>query len=254
MPEKDGIVGVIPARYGSTRFPGKPLVTIAGKTMIQRVYERASAARLLSSVMVATDDERIEECVLGFGGKVVMTSKRNPTGTDRVAEVAEKIVAPYYVNIQGDEPLINPEHIDLCANLLLAGSEMSTLVAPIEDEMEVFNPNVVKVVVSESGSALMFSRAAIPYPRDYFQNGDRSSFDISIYLRHIGIYGYTFDTLKRIKVAGPCFLERIESLEQLRALWLGIEIKVARVEKAGLCVDVPADVEKIERAIEIGEL
>ena len=253
MPEKDSIVGVIPARYGSTRFPGKPLTLIAGKPMIQHVYERASSARLLSSVIVATDDERIEKCVLGFGGRVVMTSKRNPTGTDRVAEVAAMIRAPYYINVQGDEPLINPEHIDLCARMLLDGSKMCTLVAPITTIDEILNPNVVKVVLSQSGNAIMFSRAVIPYPRDYFQNKDSSTLDTSIYLRHIGIYGYTLDTLERMRLAGTCVLEQIESLEQLRALWLGIEIRVAKVDKGSLCVDVPADVERVEKAIRIGE-
>lgn len=254
MGEQDSIIGVIPARYGSTRFPGKPLTTIAGKPMIQHVYERASKAGLLSSVVVATDDRRVEECVIDFGGKVVMTSRQNPTGTDRVAEVAALIKAPYYINIQGDEPLINPDHIDLCATMLLEGCKMCTLVAPILDESEIIDPNVVKVVVSSTGNAIMFSRAAIPYPRDYFKSGKQSRLDVSIYLRHIGIYGYTRDTLEKMRLAGPCVLEQVESLEQLRALWLGIEIRVAKVETAGLCVDVPEDVEKIEKAIKSGRV
>ena len=246
MPDREAVIGVIPARYGSTRFPGKPLALIAGKPMIQHVYERACLASSLSDVVVATDDTRIAKAVGGFGGKAVMTSAGHRSGTDRVAEVAGRIEAPYYVNIQGDEPLVDPRCIDMCAGMLLAGAQMSTLAARIGTRAELFDQNVVKVVLDVTGHALYFSRAAIPFPRKYLDRGIDVDLDSSPYLRHVGVYGYSRAVLSRLAEAEPAAVESLESLEQLRALVLGIRIRVAIVESVSLCVDVPDDVAKVE--------
>jgi 3-deoxy-manno-octulosonate cytidylyltransferase (CMP-KDO synthetase) len=252
VPEEKAVIGVIPARYGSTRFPGKPLAPIAGKPMIQHVYERACRAAGLSEVVVATDDGRILEAVEAFGGRAVMTSHEHPTGTDRVAEVAAAIGAPYYVNIQGDEPLIEPEYIDMCAHMILSGAEMATLVAPIRWRKDLFDQNVVKVVGSKNGLALYFSRSPIPFPRKYLDKGIDVDLDSSAYMRHIGVYGYSRAALQRLGQAGVCELEELESLEQLRALWLGIEIRIGLAERVSPCVDVPEDIAKIETALRSG--
>jgi len=242
VPDRSGIIGVIPARYGSTRFPGKPLAPIAGKPMIQHVYERALLATRLSDVVVATDDIRINKAVEAFGGKAVMTSTDNPTGTDRVAEVAAELGSGFYVNIQGDEPLIDPGHIDECARMLLDGHAMATLVTRIKRQEDMHDPNVVKVVVSRDGFAIYFSRALIPFARD----SEQSRTSEFRFLRHVGIYGYTYETLMSLRDAGVCWLEEIESLEQLRALWLGIRIRTSEVEAVGPCVDVPEDIPRVE--------
>lgn len=252
MPDERAVIGVIPARYGSTRFPGKPLALIAGKPMIQHVYERARLAGCLSEVVVATDDERILRAVEAFGGQAVMSSRDHPTGTDRVAEVATAIEAPYYVNIQGDEPLIEPESIDTCAEMIVSGAEMATLVAPIRWRKDLFDQNVVKVVASKTGCALYFSRSPIPFPRKYLDKGVDVDLDSSAYVRHIGVYGYSRAALQRLGAVGVCELEELESLEQLRALWLGIEIKIGLAERVSPCVDVPEDIAKIETALKSG--
>jgi 3-deoxy-D-manno-octulosonate cytidylyltransferase len=253
VPEQEAVIGVIPARYGSTRFPGKPLALIAGRPMIQHVYERSLKASLLSRVVVATDDERIERAVKAFGGTAVMTSADHRTGTDRVAEVARHLKAPHYVNIQGDEPLVDRAHIDLCAQLVLDGAAMSTLVARIRTRDDLLNQNLARVVVGKDGHALMFSRSTIPFPRKYLDRGIDVDLDSSAYFRHIGIYGYTRSTLEMLAAAGVSDLEELESLEQLRALWLGIAVKVGVVEGVGPCVDVPSDIARIEAAMGMGD-
>lgn len=253
MPDQEAVIGVIPARYGSKRFPGKPLALIAGKPMIQHVYERACLASSLSDVVVATDDSRIVRVVEGFGGRAIMTSADHMSGTDRVAEVAGQIEAAYYVNIQGDEPLVDPQYIDRCAGMILAGSEMSTLAARIRTRAELFDQNVVKVVLDAAGHALYFSRAAIPFPRKYLDRGIDVDLDSSPYLRHVGVYGYGRALLSRLAEAAPAVPEALESLEQLRALVLGVRIKVAIVECVSLCVDVPEDVAGVEDLMGMGE-
>ena len=253
MPDKEAVIGVIPARYGSTRFPGKPLALIAGKPMIRHVYERSSEASLLSEVVVATDDERIERAVKDFGGKTAMTSADHKTGTDRIAEVAGQLEAPYYVNIQGDEPLVDADHIDVCARLLLEGAAMSTLAARIRTRDELLNQNLARMVLSKDGHALMFTRSTLPFPRKYLDQGVDIDLDSSAYFRHIGIYGYTRSTLRMLGEAGVSELEELESLEQLRALWLGIPVRVGIVGRVGPCVDVPADIARVESAMGVGD-
>jgi 3-deoxy-manno-octulosonate cytidylyltransferase (CMP-KDO synthetase) len=253
VPERDTVIGVIPARYGSTRFPGKPLALIAGKPMIQHVYERASRAARLTQVVVATDDHRIEDAVKAFGGEAVMTSTDHRTGTDRVAEVAAGVRTAYYVNIQGDEPLIDPVHIDLVADMLLAGESMATLVTRIRQRSDLFDQNVVKVVLTDSGHAAYFSRSSIPFPGKYLDKGIDVDVDSTTYLRHIGIYSYGPQALEKLAACGMCELEQIESLEQLRAIWIGIPIKVGIVDTISPCVDVPEDIEKVETAMRTGE-
>jgi 3-deoxy-manno-octulosonate cytidylyltransferase (CMP-KDO synthetase) len=251
--DDQGIIGVIPARYASTRFPGKPLALISGRPMVQHVYERAKHAQLLSDVVVATDDDRIRQAVENFGGRVVMTSPAHSTGTDRVAEVAHSMDAGYYINIQGDEPLIDPAFIDKCAELLAGGERMCTLVARIGSRSDLLDQNVVKVVIDQSGYAVYFSRHAIPFPRKYFDKGVDIDLESSTYLRHVGIYGYTGDVLKSLGEAGVCEMEALESLEQLRAVNLGVKIRVGFVGAAGPCVDVPGDIARIEEAMKHGE-
>ena len=249
MPEGERIIGVIPARFASTRFPGKPLAAIAGKPMIRWVYEAASRAKELSSVVVATDDERIKQAVEGFGGKVMLTSGAHRSGTDRVAEVAGRLAASHYINIQGDEPLIGAEHIDEVARMLLGGAPMATLAARMTSRSDLFDQNVVKVVVDRAGAALYFSRHAIPFPRKYLDRGIDVDLDASVYLRHLGTYGYSRAALLELAGSEPCEIEELESLEQLRALYLGIRLEVGVVEAAGPCVDVPGDIAKVENLL-----
>jgi len=249
VPDKDAVIGVVPARYGSTRFPGKPLAPIAGRPMIEHVYQRASRASLLSDVIVATDDTRIVDAVRAFGGKAMMTSADHPSGTDRLMEVAETLQAPYFVNIQGDEPLIDPDHIDACARALLGGAAMSTLAARIRFRHEVFDRGVAKMLIDERGHAICFSRSAIPFPGKFLARGEDIDLECSPYFRHVGVYGYTLATLRRLAKAGECEMERVESLEQLRALYLGIKIKVEIVDSVTPHVDVPGDVAEVERTI-----
>jgi len=240
------MVGVIPARFASTRFPGKPLAPIAGKPMIQWVFEAASRAKALDRLVVATDDQRVRRAVEGFGGEVVMTSTDHRSGTDRVAEVAGRIAGSHYVNIQGDEPLIAPGQIDAVGGMLAAGAAMATLAARITSRSDLFDQNVVKVVVGGDGAALYFSRHAIPFPRKYLDRGTDVDLGKSVYLRHVGTYGYSRPPLLRLAGADACEMEELESLEQLRALCLGIRIQVGVVEEAGPCVDLPGDVVKVE--------
>lgn len=241
------IVGVIPARYASTRFPGKPLHLIAGKPLVQHVVERCRLSRVLSDVIVATDDARIADCVRPFT-RVEMTRPDHPSGTDRIAEVASRIGADACVNIQGDEPLMDPDVIDAVAGLLQS-AEMTTAATPILHPADLDNPNIVKVVVAMDGHALYFSRSTIPFLRDLSDAGAPQRMAAFPYLRHLGIYGYRADTLCRL-VSWPLSpLEQAEKLEQLRALENGVRIAVARVDHEGLGVDVPGDVARVEAVL-----
>lgn len=244
------LIGVIPARYASTRFPGKPLHPIAGQPLIQRVVERCRLAKSLSEVVVATDDSRIAEVAARFA-RVEMTRSDHPSGTDRIAEVAGRVSADGYINIQGDEPLMDPAVIDAVA-AALAGNEMSTAATPIRELAEYDNPNVVKAVVAANGRALYFSRRTIPYLRDLAMQPAAAQLAAFPFLKHLGIYGYRRATLLRLVTFPVSPLEAAEKLEQLRALENGIGIAVARVNHDSVGVDVPADVERVERLL--GEL
>jgi 3-deoxy-D-manno-octulosonate cytidylyltransferase len=232
------IVGVIPARYASVRFPGKPLAPLAGKPMVVRVWEAAKEAGRIDRVLVATDDERIAAAVRDVGGEVVLTSPDAPSGTDRLAEAARKIPADVYVNIQGDEPLMSPANIDAAVETLVGDlqREIATIALSIPAS-EAVDPNVVKVAVAKDGRALYFSRAGIPYPR----NGQPA------HRKHLGIYAYRAATLQRLAALPPSPLERLESLEQLRWLEAGYTIWVGEAADDSIGVDTPEDLEKAER-------
>lgn len=239
------IIGIIPARYGSTRFPGKPLALIAGKPLIQHVVEQCQKARSLAEVVVATDDTRIWEVAQEFC-RVEMTSPDHPSGTDRLAEVAERGEDEAFLNIQGDEPLIDPSVID-CVAHALRENELSTAATPIKDIEDYDNPNVVKVVVNVLGRALYFSRRTIPYVRDAANRSVVEQLAAFPFLKHLGIYGYRREALLRLVKFPVSPLERAEKLEQLRALENGFNLAVARVEYNSIGVDVPADVMRVER-------
>ncbi len=236
------IVVIIPARYGSTRFPGKPLVAICGRPMVQHVYERVAQAQGVDRVVVATDDERILDAVAAFGGEALLTSPHCLSGTDRVAEVARKVAALAYINVQGDEPLIHPQAVSMVARALREGEGMVTLKTPLEDRYELMSPHVVKVVTDKEGYALYFSRSPIPYPRD--GRGNRT--DLRGYFKHVGVYGYSRETLLTLATWPPSFLEKVEGLEQLRALEGGVKIRVLETEYKAVGVDVPEDVARVE--------
>ena len=242
------IIGIIPARYASTRFPGKPLALVAGKPLIQHVVERCLQARALSDVIVATDDTRIWEVAQNFC-RVEMTSPEHASGTDRLAEVAQRCPCDAAVNIQGDEPLIDPTVIDQVAGAL--GQEvMSTAATRIESPEEYESPNVVKVVVNAAGRALYFSRRTIPYLRDAASRSVAGQLAAFPFLKHIGIYGYRRETLLRLVKFPVSALEQAEKLEQLRALENGIAIAVVRVDYDSVGVDVPADVMRVEKLLQ----
>jgi len=248
------IVAVIPARYGSTRFPGKSLVLIKDKPMIQWVHDRTRSSKLIQQVIVATDDERIVAAVRGFGGHAVMTSKGHATGTDRIAEVARTLSCDLIVNVQGDEPLIEPEMIDQAIAPLAADQtiSMGTLSRRIIDREEAFDPNVVKVVVDEKGFALYFSRAPIPWNRDAWA-GKRSFSELLLagpLYKHIGLYVYRRDFLLQYAGMQQTPLENAEKLEQLRALERGHRIKVTLTEHESFGVDIPEDLGKILNRLE----
>ena len=245
------ILGILPARYGSTRFPGKPLAFIAGKPLIQHVVEQCRKARSISEVIVATDDQRIREAAEKFC-RIEMTSPEHPSGSDRVAEVARRCDCDAVVNIQGDEPLIDPAVIDAVA-LALQQNEMSTVATRIEREEDLENPNIVKVVVNAAGRALYFSRRTIPYLRDAANRSVGEQLAAFPFLKHLGIYGYRRETLLRLVSLPLSALERAERLEQLRALENGIAIAVVRVEHDSIGVDVPEDVERVEKLLVRGE-
>jgi 3-deoxy-manno-octulosonate cytidylyltransferase (CMP-KDO synthetase) len=240
------IVGIIPARFASTRFPGKPLALIAGKPLIQRVVEQCQKAKSLSEIIVATDDTRIWEVAQNFC-RVELTRPEHPSGSDRIAEVAERCECDAAVNIQGDEPLIDPSVIDAVANAL-AQNEMSTAATRIKNPAELDNPNVVKVVVNAAGRALYFSRRTIPYLREA-ASGSSEQLAAFAFLKHLGIYGYRRGTLLRLVKFPGSPLENAEKLEQLRALENGIQIAVVNVDYDSVGVDAPEDVARVERIL-----
>lgn len=238
------ILGIIPARYDSSRFPGKPLIDLKGKTMIQRVYEGAAKSTLLTDLVVATDDARIVDAMAQFGGKVMMTSGDHRTGTDRCAEVLEKLGDDYdvVINIQGDEPLVDARQLDsLLAVFADPEVEIGTLASRAISLEELENPNRIKLVVDHAHKALYFSRSAIPNPI----NGKDHPLEKYPYLRHIGLYAYRAEVLRKISKLMPTALEQIESLEQLRWLYHGYSIKVVETTIETPNIDVPADVEKV---------
>jgi 3-deoxy-manno-octulosonate cytidylyltransferase (CMP-KDO synthetase) len=237
------LLAIIPARYGSTRFPGKPLALIAGQPMIQRVYERAGQVQQLTGVWVATDDERIVDCVRGFGGQVLMTRADHPCGTDRLAEAAQILeLAPedLVINIQGDQPVFPVELIDQMIQLLLQEPEvaMATPAYRLADPQATQNPHVVKVVFDQRHRALYFSRASIPFWRDPSEP--------PYYYKHIGIYGYRYGFLRCFGQLPPGVWERAEKLEQLRALEHGYAIRIIETQYETLEVDVPEDIARVE--------
>jgi 3-deoxy-manno-octulosonate cytidylyltransferase (CMP-KDO synthetase) len=238
------VAGIIPARYASTRFPGKPLVSIAGKPLIQHVVERCQQAKSLAEIIVATDDERIREMAARFC-RVEMTSPDHPSGSDRIAEAAARCQCNAIVNIQGDEPLIDPTVIDAVAGEL-DRSEMTTAATRIQRAEDYDNPNVVKVVVNASGRALYFSRRTIPCLRDAASRSVSEQLAAFPFLKHLGIYGYRRETLLWLVGQPVSPLETAEKLEQLRALHHGIPIAVVEVEYDSVGVDVPADVQRVE--------
>jgi len=240
------VLGVIPARYGATRFPGKPLADIAGKSLVRRVYEQARQASSLDALLVATDDARILEHVLAFGGQAVMTRVDHPSGTDRLGEVAQLEAHSYYVNIQGDEPLIDPHAIDaLVGSTLERSAAMSTLATTLAaDSSTLDNPACVKVVIDLDGYALYFSRSVIPYPR---------RMEHAAYLKHVGVYMYSRETLLRLCHLGPTALELVEGLEQLRALQHGIRVLTVLTDYDPIAVDTPEDIARVVARLGGGE-
>jgi len=238
------ILGIIPARYASTRFPGKPLHPIAGKPLIQRVVERCKLAKSLSEVIVATDDTRICDAVQKFC-RVELTRADHPSGTD---EAATRCDGDAVVNIQGDEPLIDPKVIDAVA-AALADNEMSTAATLIKDPVEHDNPNVVKVIVNSAGRALYFSRRTIPYLRDAASGSAAEQLAAFPFLKHLGIYGYRRETLLRLVKFPVSPLEAAEKLEQLRALENGIQIAVVKVNYDSVGVDTPEDAARVEKIL-----
>lgn len=235
---------IIPARYASTRLPGKPLIKIHDKTIIQWVYERACQSKLAQEVIVATDDERIYQSVKEFGGQVKMTASSHQSGSDRIAEIAkENPDLEIIVNVQGDEPLIIPESIDRAINALISdkNADISTLIREITDNEEVLNPNVVKVVTDNNGKALYFSRAAIPYERESGQTK---------FYAHIGLYAYRRQSLLKMTQLEQTNLEKAECLEQLRALQSGMSIKTVVVDYKPIGIDTPEDVEEFKRYLQ----
>jgi 3-deoxy-manno-octulosonate cytidylyltransferase (CMP-KDO synthetase) len=243
------IVGIVPARYGSTRFPGKPLALIAGKPLIQHVVEQCQRAKSLSEVIVATDDTRIWEVAHGFC-RAEMTSPNHPSGSDRIAEVAARCDCEAVVNIQGDEPLLDPAVIDAVAGAL-AQTEMSTAATRIKEIEDYGNPNVVKVVVNAAGRALYFSRRTLPYLREAASRSAGEQLAAFPFLKHLGIYGYRRDTLLRLVRFPVSPLEAAEKLEQLRALENGIAIAVEQVDYDSIGVDMPADVQRVEALLSV---
>lgn len=236
---------IIPARYASTRLPGKPLLNATGKFLIQHVYERACQARA-TRVIVATDDQRIFDAVQGFGGEAMMTRDDHPSGTDRVAEVARQLDADIIVNLQGDEPQVDPASLDLLADMLQtdADSDLATLAVPIRNMETWRDPNCVKVVCDAQGRALYFSRSPIPYVRDAEPDFSRRP---TPFLQHLGLYAYRKDFLLQLAHCEPEPIELLEKLEQLRVLALGRRIAVGIVEHAGRGIDTPADYEQFLR-------
>lgn len=244
------ILGIIPARYASTRLPGKPLADIGGRSMVQRVVEQASKAPSLSAVVVATDDERVAAHVRSFGGAVVMTGPQHPSGTDRCKEAMDLVGdADAVVNIQGDEPFIEPEQIEeLCAVLRQAPGGLATLAQVVSDDRDLLDAGEVLITVDVHMDALYFSRAAIPFLRDPAPGPLHAQFR---YLKHVGLYGYHREVLHRLVQLPPSSLEQAEGLEQLRWLEHGFKVRVGLTAHASFCVDTPQDLEEARRRVAI---
>lgn len=246
----DSILGIIPARYASTRFPGKPLIDILGKSMIQRVYEQAEKSPLLTQVVVATDDERIYDHVKAFGGNVVYTQENHPSGTDRCFEALKKTEGDfeYVINIQGDEPFIDPTQIDLLCEVCDGITELATLMIPVDSHEVLFDMGEVKIALNQNMEALYFSRMVIPYIKGVPQTEWHKHHN---YYRHVGMYAYRIDVLEQITKLQPSSLEKAESLEQLRWLENGYKVKCAITQFDSHCVDTPEDIEKVIRLMNI---
>lgn len=238
------ILGIIPARYASTRFPGKPLALIDGKSMICRVYEQAKKASCLTQVVVATDDERIADHVKEFGGKAVLTHKNHPSGTDRCFEALQLMNESfdYVINIQGDEPFIVPEQIEELASVCDGERELITQMIPVNSHEVLFDPGEVKIVLNANSEALYFSRAAIPFLKG---KAEKEWHNHHNYFRHVGMYAYRTDILEKITRLQPAILEQAESLEQLRWLENGYRIQVVATQYESHCIDTPEDIEKV---------
>lgn len=241
------VYGIIPSRFGSSRFPGKPLAMLAGKPLVAWVVEAVKRAQTLDEVLVATDDTRIADAVVQYGGKAVMTPSELPSGTDRIACAAGDFADDdILVNIQGDEPLIDPKLIDELALKLRLDKkwDMATAVTPIRTQDDLAAKTVVKVVLDKDDGALYFSRAAIPCDRD-----KTPDLDSGLYVRHLGIYAYRGAFLKKYIAEPPCTLEQTEKLEQLRALWMGAKIAIVRTNDEGVGVDTPEDAKRVEEIL-----
>jgi 3-deoxy-manno-octulosonate cytidylyltransferase (CMP-KDO synthetase) len=243
------ILGIIPARFASSRFPGKPLANIGGKSMIQRVYEQAQKAKSLSKVVVATDDSRIFDHIIGFGGEAYMTAENHPSGTDRCYEALQKAGGSskydYIINIQGDEPFIDPETVEQMAKLLDFKTEIATAVKKINDYETLFDPNVVKAVLTMRKQCLYFSRQTVPYvrghePETWLEHAD--------FYKHIGLYAYRNDVLEQISHLPPSPLENTEKLEQLRWLGYGYKIYATITNYESIGIDTPEDLEKLNKS------
>jgi 3-deoxy-manno-octulosonate cytidylyltransferase (CMP-KDO synthetase) len=243
--ESTKVLAVIPARHASSRFPGKPLASIAGKVMIQHVVERVARAQLVSRIVVATEDARIKSAVEGFGGEAIITRSDHRTGTDRVAEVATHLNAEIYVNVQGDEPLIDPGTVDAVVSAMLedAAIDLATPCAAIAEPNDIMDPNVVKVVRDFDGNALYFSRAPVPWVRDTAETV------AARHWKHLGLYGFRRDALLEFPTLPPGELERLEQLEQLRWLENGFRMRIVETDYDAVSVDVPADVARVEKLL-----
>lgn len=245
------ILGIIPARYASSRLPGKPLVDIGGRSMVQRVVEQALKCRSLSAVVVATDDQRIVDHVTSSGGRAVLTSPEHPSGTDRCFEALQRMAPEHYdavLNIQGDEPFIEPEQIDeLCTALSDAPGGIATLAQVVTDDHDLDDPGEVLITTTVDMDALYFSRAAIPFLREVSDEPRHSRFR---FLKHVGLYAFRCDVLERVVALKPSALEKAESLEQLRWLEHGFKVRIGLTDHPSFCVDTPADLEEARRRVE----
>jgi 3-deoxy-manno-octulosonate cytidylyltransferase (CMP-KDO synthetase) len=238
------ILGIIPARYASSRFPGKPLVDMLGQTMIQRVYRQVEKSKTLSHVVVATDDKRIYDHVVSFGGNACMTSENHPSGTDRCYEALKKQNKKFdfAVNIQGDEPFIDPDQIDLLCSSLNEETELATLIQKIATHEQLNSPGEAKVVINHLHDAIYFSRSPIPFVQ---KAGLKDWLTKTTFYRHVGLYAYRSDILEKITRLSPSLLEKAESLEQLRWIENGFKIKTVETEmEESICIDTPEDLEK----------
>jgi len=244
-PASPTVWAVIPARFAATRLPGKPLVTLVGKPMIQRVWERVKLAKKITKVVVATEDERIRSAVEAFGGEAVMTRADHRSGTARIAEVAANSSADIYINVQGDEPLVAPQAVDTLVDTITedANVQLATLAVPLTNPADIMDTHIVKVVLDFEGDALYFSRAPIPWVRDTGNSVHAR------HLKHLGLYGYRRDALLDYDTLPPGDLERVEQLEQLRWLENGYKMRVAETEFDSVSVDVPDDVPRVEELI-----